>query len=48
MTHLSYLNIDINKLFEKQTVAEIEEINKKIQQEVDEKKKELKILVNIN
>jgi hypothetical protein len=45
MAMSTYLNLDINRLFETQSIAEIEEINKKIQNEVEEKKKELKILV---
>jgi hypothetical protein len=48
MAMSTYLNLDINKLFETQNIAAIEEINKKILYEVEEKKKELKILVNID
>lgn len=41
----NYLDLDINKLFEKHTIKEIEEIQKKIQLESDRKKIELRTLV---
>ncbi|XP_011143993.1 conserved oligomeric Golgi complex subunit 1 isoform X2 [Harpegnathos saltator] len=45
MTTTNYLDLDINKLFEKHTIKEIEEIQKKIQLESDRKKIELRTLV---
>lgn len=41
----NYLDLDINKLFEEYTIKEIEGIQKKIQQESDRKKIELRTLV---
>ncbi|KAG7200581.1 hypothetical protein KM043_001141 [Ampulex compressa] len=45
MTTTNYLDLDIDKLFEEHTIKEIEEIQKKIQQESDRKKIELRTLV---
>ncbi|XP_076651687.1 conserved oligomeric Golgi complex subunit 1 isoform X1 [Halictus rubicundus] len=45
MTTTNYLDLDINKLFEDFTIKEIEGIQKKIQNESDRKKIELRTLV---
>lgn len=44
----SYLNLDVNKVFEQHSISEIEVINRDIQNEIEKKKEELRTMVKFN
>lgn len=45
MTAPSLLNINVDNLFEQHSIAEIDQIHKKLQNDVEEKKEELRTMV---
>lgn len=47
MNSENLLNIDVDKLFEKHNVHEIDEIHRKIEQEMENKKEHLKVMVSL-
>lgn len=45
MTTLNLLEINVDSLFEQCGIAEIDQVHKKLQQNIEEKKEELRIMV---
>lgn len=43
----SFLNLDVNKVFEQHNISEIEVINRNIQNEIEKKKEELRTMVKL-
>lgn len=41
----SYLNLDVNRIFEQYTISEIDVVNREIQNEIEKKKEELRTMV---
>jgi hypothetical protein len=46
MANVNLLNINVDSLFEQHNVAEIDAINRKILNNLDSKKEDLKVMVN--
>lgn len=41
----SYLNLDVNRIFEQYSISEIDVVNREIQNEIEKKKEELRTMV---
>lgn len=46
MANVNLLNINVDSLFEQHSVSDIDAINRKIQNELDTKKENLKVMVS--
>lgn len=42
---MTYLNLDVNRIFEQYTISEIDVVNREIQNEIEKKKEELRTMV---
>lgn len=46
MAAMNLLNLDVDQIFEQNSVNEIEVINRKVQAEIEKKREELRMMVN--